>query len=74
MVGVTPKGTDVLTAPSNHSPLFYLDETAIPLATRAMINVAVDYLSSGKYGSRTEYPQARFFEIGSLRTRLPVAA
>ena len=48
MVGVTPKGTDVLTAPSNHSPLFYLDETAIPLATRAMINVAVDYLSSGK--------------------------
>jgi len=34
----------VLTAPSNHSPLFYLDETAIPLATRAMINVAVDYL------------------------------
>jgi len=45
MVGVTPKGTDVLTAPSNHSPLFYLDETAIPLATRAMINVAVDYLN-----------------------------
>jgi amidohydrolase len=48
MVGVTPKGTDPVTAPANHSPLFYLDETAIPLATRAMINVAVDYLSSGK--------------------------
>ena len=46
MVGVTPKGTDVLTAPANHSPLFYLDETAIPLATRAMIKVAVDYLNS----------------------------
>ena len=28
MVGVTPKGTDVVTAPANHSPLFYLDETA----------------------------------------------
>jgi metal-dependent amidase/aminoacylase/carboxypeptidase family protein len=45
MVGVTPKGTDVLTAPANHSPLFYLDETAIPLATRAMTTVAVDYLN-----------------------------
>jgi amidohydrolase len=44
MVGVTPKGTDVKDAPANHSPLFYLDETAIPLATRAMTAVAVDYL------------------------------
>ena len=44
MVGVTPKGTDVLTAPANHSPLFYLDETALPMATRALIAVATDYL------------------------------
>jgi len=44
MVGVTPKGTDVTTAPANHSPLFYLDETALPLATRALAQVAVDYL------------------------------
>ena len=44
MVGVTPKGTDVATAPANHSPLFYLDETALPLATRAIAQVAVDYL------------------------------
>jgi metal-dependent amidase/aminoacylase/carboxypeptidase family protein len=34
----------VLTAPANHSPLFYLDETAIPLGTRAMAQVVVDYL------------------------------
>jgi len=45
MVGVTPAGTNVLTAPANHSPLFYLDETAIPLATRALAAVAVDYLT-----------------------------
>src|SRR5688572_25544153 len=44
MIGVTPKGTDVTTAPANHSPLFYLDEAALPLATRAMIQVVVDYL------------------------------
>jgi len=45
MVGVTPKGTDVITAPANHSPLFYLDETALPLATRALTQVVVDYLA-----------------------------
>jgi amidohydrolase len=44
MVGVTPKGTDVTAAPANHSPLFYLDEAALPLATRAMTQVALDYL------------------------------
>ena len=44
MVGVTPKGTDVTTAPANHSPLFYLDEAALPLATRALLQVVVDYL------------------------------
>ena len=44
MVGVTPQGTDVTTAPANHSPLFYLDEAALPLATRAMTQIVVDYL------------------------------
>jgi amidohydrolase len=44
MVGVTPKGTDPVTAPANHSPLFYIDETALPIATRALLQVAVDYL------------------------------
>ena len=48
MVGSTPKGTDVTTAPANHSPLFYLDESALPLATRALAQVAVDYLSGAK--------------------------
>ena len=44
MVGVTPKGVDAATAPANHSPLFDLDESALPMATRAMIAVATDYL------------------------------
>jgi len=47
MVGVTPAGTDVRTAPSNHSPLFFLDEAALPIATRAMTSLAVDYLMPG---------------------------
>jgi amidohydrolase len=46
MVGVTPQGTDVTAAPANHSDLFYLDESALPLATRALARVAVDYLTA----------------------------
>ena len=47
MVGVSPpeQDLDVLTAPANHSPLFYLDEKAIPIATRALVAVTVDYLT-----------------------------
>jgi amidohydrolase len=44
-VGVTPKERSVLTAPSNHSPDFYLDEAAIPIATRTLTAIAVDYLT-----------------------------
>jgi amidohydrolase len=43
-VGVTPKGKSTLTAPSNHSPEFYLDEEAIPIAVRTLTAVATDYL------------------------------
>jgi amidohydrolase len=47
-VGVTPRGQDALAAPSNHSPLFYIDEPAIAFATRSLAAVAVDYLQSAK--------------------------
>jgi amidohydrolase len=43
-VGSTPKGVDAQTAPSNHSPKFFLDESSLPLATRALLQVSVDYL------------------------------
>ena len=43
-VGATPEGTDPLTAPSNHSPEFYLDESALDIGLRAMLQVALDYL------------------------------
>lgn len=44
-VGSTPKGIDALNAPSNHSPKFFLDESSLPLATRALLQVSVDYLN-----------------------------
>jgi len=43
-LGVTPKGVDPKTAPQNHSPLFFADESALPVGVRALTNLAVDYL------------------------------
>jgi amidohydrolase len=43
-VGATPKGLDALTAPSNHSPEFFLDESALDVSLRAMLQVTLDYL------------------------------
>jgi amidohydrolase len=45
-VGATPQGTDPRTAASNHSPEFYLDEGALDVGLRAMLQVALDYLES----------------------------
>lgn len=45
-VGATPRDQDMLTTPANHSPLFYLDESALMVGLRAMLYVAVDYLQA----------------------------
>jgi amidohydrolase len=47
-LGVTPKGTDPAKAAPNHSPRFFLDESALVPGIRALANLAVDYLQSGK--------------------------
>ena len=47
-VGSTPKGIDASTAPSNHSPQFFLDESALPVGTRALLQVSMDYLSGAR--------------------------
>ncbi|MGH8285317.1 MAG: amidohydrolase [Steroidobacteraceae bacterium] len=44
-VGVTPRDKNPVTAPSNHSDYFYVDESALPIALLAMTEVAIDYLS-----------------------------
>jgi amidohydrolase len=43
-VGSTPHGVDAATAPTNHSPKFFLDEGALKVGTRAMLRAALDYL------------------------------
>lgn len=44
IVGVTPRDQDPKQAAVNHSPRFYIDESALPVASRALVNIAVDYL------------------------------
>ncbi len=43
-LGVTPEGTKVEDAASNHSPKFFADEKALRTGVRLMSNLAVDYL------------------------------
>ena len=43
-VGSTSAGIDPATAPVNHSPQFLLDEGALEVGTRAMLQAALDYL------------------------------
>ena len=43
-LGTRPKNQTADEAASNHSPLFYVDESGLGLGIRAMAHVAVDYL------------------------------
>ncbi|AKC86649.1 amidohydrolase [Pseudoxanthomonas suwonensis] len=43
-VGATSPGIDPATAPGNHSPEFLLDETALDVGLRALLQVSLDYL------------------------------
>lgn len=43
-VGATPQGEDAATAPTNHSPKFFLDEGALAIGTTAMLQASLDYL------------------------------
>ena len=44
-VGTRPKDQTPEQAPSNHSPLFYVDESGLILGVRSLAGVAVDYLT-----------------------------
>lgn len=43
-LGGMPKGGDPKTAPSHHTPDFYIDESSFVLGVKAIANLAVDYL------------------------------
>ncbi len=45
-LGAVAEGQDPLTAPSNHSPMFDVDESVLEIGTRALSHLAIDYLSN----------------------------
>lgn len=46
-LGITPPA-QVGKAPQNHSPLFVVDEAALPTGVRALAHLTVDYMTGGK--------------------------
>ena len=44
-LGITPPD-QAGKAPANHSPLFYVDEKALPTGVRTLVHLALDYLAS----------------------------
>jgi amidohydrolase len=44
-LAVTPRDRDPRSAAANHSPLFFADEAALPTGVKAMVTLAVDYLT-----------------------------
>lgn len=46
-LAVTPPHVDLFNVASNHSPLFQGDDAALPVGTRALANVALEFLVSG---------------------------
>lgn len=45
-LGVTPLDKDPAAAAQNHSPLFFADESALPVGVRALTNLTLDYMFS----------------------------
>ncbi len=45
-VGITPADRKPASAPANHSPAFYVDEAALPLALRSLASLAASYLAA----------------------------
>jgi len=43
-VGATPAGQDPATAASNHSPRFFLDESALQVGVRSLLQASLDFL------------------------------
>lgn len=45
-LGATPVGQDATTAPSNHSPMFFVDESTLPVGLRALSRLVADSLEN----------------------------
>lgn len=50
-LGITPAGQEAAAA-SNHSPRFFVDETALPVGVKALAELAADYLHAAAAAAR----------------------
>jgi amidohydrolase len=46
LLGATPVGQDATTAPSNHSPMFFVDESTLPVGLKALAGLVADRLEN----------------------------
>ena len=46
-VGSTAADRDAATAPSNHSPMFLIDEKSLDIGLRTLLGLTLDYLQGG---------------------------
>jgi metal-dependent amidase/aminoacylase/carboxypeptidase family protein len=47
-LGIVPRNVELAKAAPNHSPDFFLDESALVIGVRAMAMVTVNYLAAAK--------------------------
>jgi amidohydrolase len=47
-LGGMPKGKDPKTAPSHHTPDFYIEESGFKLGVKALVNLTLDYMKTAK--------------------------
>ncbi|RYY36908.1 MAG: amidohydrolase [Sphingobacteriaceae bacterium] len=47
-LGGMPKGNDPAKAPPHHTPDFYIDESGFTLGVKALCNLTLDYMATGK--------------------------
>ena len=47
-LGGSPKGTDLTKVAYNHSPRFFVEDSAMKLGVRALLNLTVDYMESAQ--------------------------
>ena len=47
-----PKGGDPITAPSHHTPDFFIDESGLKLGALTLANLAIDYMEMSQQKSK----------------------
>jgi amidohydrolase len=49
-LGAMPKGGNPKTAPSHHTPDFYIDESSLPIGVKTLANLTIDYMEMNQKG------------------------